>query len=232
MSQLHFAGTHLSGDGAARSADTWVPVVALATSAGAMDALSSVLGALPADFAAAVVAIPRCESDTLGRLIVVLSRATPLAVRRAEHGEQMRSGTVYLAPTGRHLLVNRDGTFGLSDASYLGAIRPSADALLESIAYSCGARAVAVLLTSQGFDGAEGAEALIAAGGMILVWEVASSRYAGIALAEVNRGKTVSTLPLTEIAPMLIRLVEPMGRHGFASGTLLYPYESKAPMVH
>jgi two-component system chemotaxis response regulator CheB len=224
MSQLHFAGTHLSGEAGAK-AHTRVPVVALATSDGAIDALSSVLGALPADFAAAVIAIARCERDTLSRLIVVLSQATPLAVRRAEHGEAIRSATVYLAPTGRHLLVNRDGTLGLSDASYFGAIRPSADALLESMAYSCGARTVAVLLTSQGFDGAEGAEALIAAGGMILVWEVASSRYAGIALGKVNRGKTVSTLPQTEIAPMLIRLVKSMGRHGCASG-------SKAPIVH
>lgn len=127
-----------------------VDVVAVAASLGGIEALTAILGALPKDFAAAVLVVQHRPDDYRGMLADVLGRSTPLRVKEAEDGETLRCGTVYLAPPGNHLLATAGGVLVLSQAPRVHHVRPSADPLFESVATAFGPRAIAVVLTGVG----------------------------------------------------------------------------------
>src|ERR1051326_8606200 len=89
------------------------PVVALASSAGGVEALGLILSGLPTDFPAAVVVVQ--HRPAFGSpLVDALMHRTPLRVKDGQEGESLRPGTVFLAPPDRHLLVKPDFTLTLS----------------------------------------------------------------------------------------------------------------------
>jgi two-component system chemotaxis response regulator CheB len=93
-----------------------LPVVALVASAGGLAALSAVLGALPASLNAAVLVMQHLESGRRSRLPYILAQRTALPVREAEDGTVLERGTVYVAPSGRHLRIGAAHTLSLTDA--------------------------------------------------------------------------------------------------------------------
>src|SRR5262249_22783628 len=134
-------------------------MVALAASAGGLAALSQVLSALPADFPAAIVVVQHLDRQHRSHLASILSRCTSLTVKDAKEGERVRPGVVYIAPPDQHLLARADRTLSLSHAELVHFVRPSADLLFESVAASYKERAIAVVLTGMGSDGAMGVRA-------------------------------------------------------------------------
>lgn len=183
-----------------------VPVVALVASAGGLAALSSVLGALPASFAAAVLVLQHLEPGRQSLLTHILGGRTALRVREAAGGEPLCAGTVYVAPSGHHLRVSPGRTLELTDAPPVNFSRPSADVLLESLA-GCGAPTVAVVLTGRGTDGAAGSLAVRGAGGTVLASDRGSSEYFGMPDAAEQAGAVSEVLPQDQIAPRLLALV-------------------------
>ncbi len=103
-----------------------------ASSAGGLNALTQVLSALPADFPAAVVIVQHLSREYSSQLAHILSQRTSLTVKEAESGDCLESGKVYIAPVDHHLLVNSNGTLGLSHSELVHFVRPSADLLFES----------------------------------------------------------------------------------------------------
>src|SRR3954466_3448347 len=85
-------------------------VVALAASAGGLNALTHVLEALPANFPAALVVVQHLDPRHRSLMADILSRRTALRVKQAESTDHIEAGTAYIAPPNRHLLVNADGT--------------------------------------------------------------------------------------------------------------------------
>lgn len=86
----------------------------------------------------------------------ILGRRTPIQVRQAKAGDHLAPATAYIAPPNHHLLVNSDGTLSLTQSKLVHFVRPSADLLFESVAGSYKERAIAVVLTGTGIDGAMG----------------------------------------------------------------------------
>src|SRR5205807_505909 len=125
-------------------------VVALAASAGGLNALSHILAALPADFPAAVVVVLHRTLQEPNPLAEFLNARTALAVKNAEEGEALCPATVFVARPGWHLLVNPDGTLSLSHSPKVHFVRPSADVLFESLGHTLKGRAIAVVLTGGG----------------------------------------------------------------------------------
>src|SRR5688572_5471217 len=108
-------------------------VVALAASAGGLEAISHILSGLPQDFPAAVVVLLHRTVQMPNLLPEVLSQRTPLPVKIAEEADALRPGTVFVAPPGRHLLVCPDATLTFSDSMKVNYVRPAADRLFESL---------------------------------------------------------------------------------------------------
>ena len=184
-------------------------VVAVAASAGGLAALSALLAPLPATFPAAILVVQHLDPHRPSLMATLLGRRTALTVKEAAQGDRLAPGTVYVAPPGRHLLVEAAGTVALTGTELEHFVRPSADALFRSLAAGFGPRAIAVVLTGTGVDGAAGVQAVKEAGGTVIVQDEASSEFFGMPGAAIRTGDVDLILPLSEIAPALTRLVTP-----------------------
>jgi two-component system, chemotaxis family, protein-glutamate methylesterase/glutaminase len=182
-------------------------IVALASSAGGVDALSRVLAGLPADFPAVIVVVQHLDPKHRSLMSEILARRTQLIVRQAQDGDDLQSGTVYIAPPDCHLLVNRDHTVSLTKTELVHFVRPSADLLFESVAASFKDRAIAVVLTGSGSDGSMGVQAIKKMGGTVLVQDARSAEFAGMPTAAIQTGMADFILVLDEIPGALKTLV-------------------------
>jgi two-component system, chemotaxis family, protein-glutamate methylesterase/glutaminase len=184
-------------------------IVALASSAGGLTALSQVLSGLPDDFPASVVIVQHLDPRHRSLMADILSRRTRLQVSQAREGDCLAAGHVYIAPPDRHLLVIPGGTLSLSLSELVHFVRPSADLLFESVAASYKDRAIAVVMTGTGSDGSMGVQAIKKMGGTVIVQDEKSSEFFGMPSAAIASGSVDFILPLEEIASALVTLVVP-----------------------
>lgn len=94
-------------------------VIGIAASLGGLHAIRKIVGALPADFPAAIVFVQHTSSNFPSYLTSILSRSTSLRVESAQTGLLLRPGTIYTSVPNRHVLINPDGTLLLSDSPKL-----------------------------------------------------------------------------------------------------------------
>jgi two-component system, chemotaxis family, protein-glutamate methylesterase/glutaminase len=182
-------------------------IVAIAASAGGLTALIKVLSTLPAEFPAAIAIVQHLAPAHPSLMAEILSRRTDITVKQAKEGDCLTSGTAYIAPPNRHLLVNDDGTLSLSQSKLVHFLRPSADLLFESVAATYKERAIAIVLTGTGSDGAMGVEAIKKMGGTIIVQDVKTAEFSGMPSAAIQTGNIDFILPLNEISRTLVTLV-------------------------
>src|SRR5919198_26724 len=102
-------------------------VVALAASAGGLNALTQVLASLPQAFPAALVVVQHLDPRHRSLMAEILARRTELSVKEAVEGDALRAGCALIAPPNRHLLVNADRTVKLTQTERVHFVRPSAD---------------------------------------------------------------------------------------------------------
>jgi two-component system, chemotaxis family, protein-glutamate methylesterase/glutaminase len=184
-------------------------LVALASSAGGLAALTSVLSGLPGAFPAAVVLVQHLDPRHKTLLADMLGRRTELRVKMAEEGDHLTGGCVFIAPPNYHLVVNAGGTLSLSQSELIHFLRPSADILFESVAASFAARAIAVVLSGTGSDGARGVQAIKKAGGTVIAQDKDTSEFFGMPSATIATGTVDIVLPLALISSALVRLLQP-----------------------
>jgi two-component system chemotaxis response regulator CheB len=182
-------------------------IVALAASAGGLVALGEVLAGLPGDFPASLVVVQHLDPRHRSLMADILSRRTKLQVCEAREGARLEAHVVHVAPPDYHVLVNPDGTLSLSHSELVHFVRPSADLLFESVAASFRERAIAVVLTGTGSDGAMGVRAIKKMGGTVIVQDEGSSEFFGMPSAAIMTRVVDFVLPLHEIATALITLM-------------------------
>jgi two-component system, chemotaxis family, protein-glutamate methylesterase/glutaminase len=178
----------------------------MASSAGGLNALGQVLSGLPAGFVPVVV-VQHLHPRHRSLMAEILSRRTVLRVRQAQDGDSLARGIVHIAPPDRHLLVNSDGSFSLTQTELVHFVRPSADLLFESVAASYRERAIAVVLTGSGSDGDMGVRAIKKMGGVVIAQDRASSEFFGMPQAAIDTGSVDLVLALDKIAAALLSLV-------------------------
>ncbi len=140
----------------------------------------------------------------LGQMVTWMDKSLALPVGLAEDGQQLAPG-VWFAPDGAHLKLEATRRLRLDAAPMAGKHRPSGDVLLCSLACVAGVRAVAVVLTGMGRDGAAGLAAVAAAGGRTIAQDEQSSGVYGMPRAAAESGaKTV--LPPVAIGDELASL--------------------------
>ena len=187
--------------------DTLYDLVVLVASAGGLQAILEVLRSIPADFPAAVIFLQHLVPDRPSHLGQILARGSLLAVSEAGDQDALHPGSCYVAPPDRHLTVSAGGILSLSQAPAYHFHRPSADWLLESAAKAFGPRLIAVILSGMGNDGAQGIQAVKAAGGMVIAEDPHGALFSGMPDAAVQTGLVDLVLPVGEIGPRLIRVV-------------------------
>lgn len=186
-------------------------VVAVAASAGGLHALMELFSHLPRDFPAPIVVVQHLSPKHPSLLASILSRVTPLPVKQAEDGEHLRPGQAYIAPPDYHVLVTDDARLSLSHEKMVNFNRPSADVLFESLAQSFGPRAIAVVLSGSGTDGAVGVVAVKKSGGRVISQDEGTSQHYGMPCAAARTGVVDYVLPLRDIADMLQKMIAEHG---------------------
>jgi two-component system chemotaxis response regulator CheB len=183
-----------------RSSDA---VVGLAASTGGPPALARVLAGL-GGLQRPVVVVQHLQSGFVDGFLGWMRRESALPVELAVDGAQLRSGVVMVAPPGLHAVVRRGHRLALLDEP-VTIHRPSADVLLHSMAECSGEGAIGVILTGMGDDGASGLLALRRSGGITIAQDEESSAVYGMPKAAYDNGAAAWVLPLSEIAPAVLR---------------------------
>nr|WP_277349730.1 chemotaxis response regulator protein-glutamate methylesterase [Planosporangium thailandense] len=184
-----------------------VEVLAIGCSTGGPEALSQVLQALPENLPVPVVVVQHMPPVFTKMFAERLNRICALEVVEAAGNEQVRSGTVYIAPGDFHLEVVRSGAAvvtKLQSGPPENFCRPAVDVLFRSVAKVYGGKVVATVLTGMGQDGRRGAEVLHAEGAEVVAQDEATSVVWGMPGAITQAGLADLVLPLPEIANHLI----------------------------
>lgn len=177
--------------------------VVIGASAGAVEALSALLPALPSDFSLPVLTVVHLPSDRKSILANVLKSKCKVDVREVEDKEPMEAGTVYFAPPDYHLLVEADHRLSLSSEAPVLFSRPSIDVLFESAADTFGPALIGVILTGANSDGARGLKAVTDAGGVGLVQRPDQAQAKTMPQAALDVCQNARSLSIPEIAMFL-----------------------------
>lgn len=185
-------------------------IVAIGASTGGTEAIRAVLSGLPADFPASVVVVQHMPAGFTRSFAERLNELCPISVKEAAHRDMLHPGRALLAPGHSHMTVHRDeiGEFiELSKAPPVGGHRPSVDVLFDSVADAYGDRAVAVLLTGMGRDGAAGMRRVHEHGGLTIAQDEETCVVFGMPKAAVLEGSVDFVTPVHRIGRDLGHLV-------------------------
>lgn len=184
-----------------------LPVVAIASSLGGPKALSALLSLLPRTFGAPVCVCQHITpgfSDDLARWLAV---ETGHQVVEATDGARLERGVVYVAPSEVHFTVISSGTVKLERGAPIEGFLPSCNVLLKSVAHAISTRAIGVVLTGMGRDGARGLKEIRLRGGHTIAQDEASSVVWGMPKEAIALGGAELVLPLDRIAGQLVEWV-------------------------
>jgi two-component system chemotaxis response regulator CheB len=173
--------------------------VVIGASAGAWDALSVILPALPQTFNLPVMVVVHLPPDRKSLLAELFAEKCSMDVAEAEDKEPILGGVIYFAPPDYHLLIEPNNTLSLSSDEPVLFSRPSIDVLFESAADAYGPALTAIVLTGASEDGARGLAAVIAAGGTAIVQRPEDAYAAAMPQAALARSPGARILSLEEI---------------------------------
>jgi two-component system chemotaxis response regulator CheB len=182
-------------------------IVAIGASTGGPSALQNVLPRVPAGFAATILVVQHIPVGFTQSLAERLAARSAIPVREAKHGEILPAGEALIAPAGLHMRVERQGRvarISLSEEPSGSLHRPSVDELLVSVAHSHGRRALGIVLTGMGQDGAAGLLRLRRAGGRTLAESAETAVIYGMPKAALENGGAERSVPLHRVADEMV----------------------------
>ena len=150
-------------------------LVVVGASAGGIEALSTLVATVPADFGAPIVVAQHLDPRRRSHLGEILGRRSALPVVTVQDHEPLRPATVFVVPSNFHVMVS-DHEVSVNEGNGAGP-RPSIDLLLSTAAATFGESLIAVILTGTGSDGAEGARQVSIHGGTVIIQDPATASY-------------------------------------------------------
>ncbi len=194
-----------------RPAPTRAPeLIAIGSSTGGPKALMSMLTDLVKSVKTPIIVTQHMPATFTAILAEHIARATGRPTVEATEGMTLEPERIYVAPGDYHMTVRRESRtlvkLHLDQNPPENFCRPSVDPMLRSVATCYGATVLAIILTGMGQDGAQGAKALVAAGGAVVAQDQATSVVWGMPQAAAKAGVCSAVLPLDEIAPYVSRL--------------------------
>lgn len=186
-------------------------VVAIGVSTGGPAALDIVLPMLPADFPLPVLVVQHMPELFTRLLAERLDSRCALHVREAVNGEAVHAGTIYIAKGNWHMEILGHGQSGaptirLTQEAQENHCRPAVDVLFRTAVSAYGSGVLGVVLTGMGSDGLAGSKLIRGHNGSVLAQDQATSAVWGMPGAVSQAGLANRILPLSAIAPELLRL--------------------------
>ena len=186
-------------------------IIGIGASTGGVEALRNILTELPSDMPPILIAQHMLPgfTDTFARR---LDSICAMHVKEAQDSEEARAGTVYVAPGGRHLMLERRAQrycVRVTEDPPVNRHRPSVDTLFRSITEAAGAHAIGLMLTGMGGDGAEAMVQLRRSGARTLAQDEASSIVWGMPRVAIELGAVEEVVALKDVARRLRELSMP-----------------------
>jgi two-component system, chemotaxis family, protein-glutamate methylesterase/glutaminase len=181
-------------------------VVAIGVSTGGPQSLQYVLSQLPPEFPGSILVVQHMPEGFTEMFARRLDECTALRVKEAQSGDVLHAGRVLICPGSRHLKVKRlplGDVAVLSDEPRVNGHRPSADVLFKSVAEEFGPRALGLIMTGMGDDGANGMGVIKAAGGVTIAQSEQSCVVFGMPKAAIERGHVMRVVDLEAMAATL-----------------------------
>jgi two-component system, chemotaxis family, protein-glutamate methylesterase/glutaminase len=199
-------------------------IIAVGASTGGTEALRVFLAALPTDCPPVVIVQHMPEGFTRA-FAERLNRECGIEVEEARDGNRLQTGQALIAPGNRHMLINRSSeelVVQIVDGPLVSRHRPSVDVLFRSVAASAGPRAVGVIMTGMGDDGAQGLCEMKEAGAATIAQDEATCIVFGMPKEAISRGAVDVVAPLERIASAALSVQSrELSKLGFRSGELL-----------
>ncbi|WP_005031751.1 protein-glutamate methylesterase/protein-glutamine glutaminase [Holophaga foetida] len=197
-----------------------IEVVGIGVSTGGPNALAELIPLLPADFPVPILVVQHMPPTFTASLAEHLDRRSHLRVCEAQEGEPIQTGSVYIAPGGKHMVVRRhemgggngcQRIIGINENPPENSCRPSVDVLFRSMAAQYDKGIAAVIMTGMGNDGCEGVRTLKRRGCHCLTQSAETCVVYGMPMAVDEAGLSDEQIPLPLLAQRLVRLVREGG---------------------
>jgi two-component system CheB/CheR fusion protein len=180
-------------------------IVGVGASAGGLKAFSEFFAAMPEDPGMAFVLVQHLAPNHESELAELLQNHTPLHVVQVTDGVEAAPGGVYVIPPGKALSI-QGGALRLAEPPLPHGLRASIDGFFRSLAADQGARAVGVVLSGTGSDGALGLKLLKEAGALTAAQDPADAEYDGMPRSAIDTGLVDVVLPARELGARLVAL--------------------------
>ncbi|MGI8484468.1 MAG: chemotaxis protein CheB, partial [Thermomicrobiales bacterium] len=176
-------------------------LIVVGSSAGGVEALSVLVGSLPAGLPASFVVAQHLDPSRPSHLGEILGRRSIMPVITVSDCENLLPGNIYIVPSNRHVEITDHEVRVHADATRRPT--PSIDLLLATAAKMFGERLVALILTGSGSDGAAGAHAVKEAGGTVIIQDPATAAFPSMPRALASP-LVDATIPLDDIGAFLV----------------------------
>ena len=187
-------------------------LIVVGASAGGLQALESLLAALPGDLPAAIFVTVHFSPESRSQLPMLFGRRAALEVDWATDQAPILAGKVRVAPPDLHLLIE-PGRMRAVHGPRENRHRPAIDPMFRSAAWAYGPRVVGVVLTGYLDDGTAGLWAIKSCGGTTIVQDPAEAQHPDMPQNALTHNRIDHRLPLAGIAALLARLArEPAGQ--------------------
>jgi two-component system, chemotaxis family, protein-glutamate methylesterase/glutaminase len=185
--------------------------VVIGSSTGGTKVVELILESLPLGFPAPLVIVQHMPPVFTKLFADRLNKQVKIMVKEGENGEAIKPGVAYIAPGGKHMLVELDKdkqpVIVVSQAAPINEYRPSVDLLMESVARVYGSNTIGLLLSGMGADGATAMGTIVTTGGVTLAQDERTSILFGMAKRAYEMGNVDELLPAGAIANRLVELV-------------------------
>lgn len=185
-----------------------VRLIGIGASTGGPPVLQTILASLPRDFPVPVLVVQHIAAGFVAGMAAWLGETSGMRIHLASYGTLPLPGHVYLAPDDFHMGVGPGGRILLTREPPENHVRPAVSFLFRTLAQTCGAEAVGVLLTGMGRDGAQELKAMRDAGAVTIAQDRDSSVVHGMPGAAIELKAAGQVLPADRIAAALVALVQ------------------------
>jgi len=183
-----------------------IDAIAIGASAGGIEAIGTLLQALPSPFVPAILVVLHVPPDKPSAVSQLFGAKCRLPVREALDKEPIDAGTVYIAPPDYHMLVEPERLLSLSKDAPVAFSRPSIDVTFQSAAHAYQDRLLGIVLTGANSDGASGLATIRREGGRAWVQRPDDALASAMPTAAIEQAGADLVLSVADMAQRLAHL--------------------------
>jgi two-component system CheB/CheR fusion protein len=184
-----------------------LPIVGIGASAGGLEAFEQFFTKMPSDSGMAFVLIPHLDPSHASMMTELLRRVTTIQVTEAEDGVKVEPNHVYVIPPNKEMSIFQ-GVLQLEVPKKVHGLRMPIDFFFRSLSEDQGEMAICIILSGTGSDGTLGLRAIHGAGGMVMIQDPATARYAGMPGSAIQTGLVDYVLPPEKMPSQIINYVK------------------------